>query len=261
MNREDRGALVGMVLGDGCLNVARRKSKDGYTFERRELRILHGPQQKDYCEHKAARVRQILGGKFNVLPYKNGPGGRYKSYGFTSTNKYYKTLKGMMYRNGIKTYTRHILDMLTPEGIAFWYMDDGSARTNTNIDGYISSVATEISTQCSKEDAQIIQEYFDSVHGIHFKVRCNPKCSEGKQFFIQANTAESRNFIRLIEPYIIDSMKYKMRHVADLDSHECQAPIAECVKCGRPIYEKRRKGLCSGCYSRKYYHDTRKFRR
>lgn len=261
MNRKDRGALVGMVLGDGCLNVSRRiHSGNGCMQDRNEFRIVHGERQRDYCEHKAARVKQIFGGKFNVLPYKNGPGGRYKAYGFTSSNKYYRTLKGMMYKEGKKAYTRHVLDMLTPEGIAFWYMDDGNAQTNTNKDGYISSVSSSIATQCSKHEIEIIIEYFKVSHDINFKARCDKKCSEGKQFYIQSNTTESRKFIKLIEPYIIDSMRYKLRHVANLDSHECQAPVSKCVECNRNVYEKRRGGLCSGCYSRKYYREVRRFR-
>lgn len=251
MNKEKRGRLIGMVLGDGHINV---------TNGKRELSVLHSVAQRDYCEHKAALVRQTLGGTFSVREYANGPGGKYRAVKFVSSHAYWSNLRDWCYPNGVKTYTRRILDMLTPEGVALWYMDDGSARRNTNKDGWVKSVSTSIATMCSESECGAIRDYFRDVHCIEWKVRCRKGSPAGKAFFIECNTAESRKFVELIQPYVIPSMMYKIAHVADLGSHECRAPVGKCVKCGATIFDFRRTGLCNACYSRRYYREVLKFR-
>ena len=251
MNATDRGALVGMVLGDGYINTSGTKS---------ELSVLHSTTQREYCEHKAARVRQILGGAFSVREYANGPGGRYKAVKFTSSHKYWSNLKRRLYPNGVKTFTRFALDMLTDEGIAFWYMDDGSARRNVNKDGWVTSVATDIATMCSESECLTIVDYFKEVHDVSFKVRCRKGSPPNKAFYVQCNTAESRKFAQIVRPFIIPPMMYKIAHVADLDSHECRAPTGKCVKCDAVLYDSRKTGLCVTCYSRKYYRNVARHR-
>lgn len=251
MDREKRGRLIGMVLGDGYVNT---------TNGKRELSVLHSLAQRDYCEHKAALVRQTLGGAFNVREYANGPGGKYRAVKFVSSDAYWGNLKDWCYPHGVKTFTRKVLDMLTAEGIAIWYMDDGNARRNTNKEGWVKSVSSNIATMCSESECVVICDYFREVHGIEWKIRCRKGSPADRAFFIECNTAESRKFAELIRPYVIESMLYKLSHVADLGSQECRAPVGKCAQCGATIYEHRRTGLCGSCYSRRYYREVAKFR-
>ena len=254
MNREHRGILVGMTLGDGHLNVRKRKQKGKYEYESSELRIVHAIKQKDYLSHKAELVRKIFGGKHSVRDFTHAPpaakGRSYKMCGFSKSHKYFKTLKSMMYPCGIKTYTRRVLDMLTPEGIALWYCDDGSAARNFNKKGWVSSVSTLIATQCSKIEAETICDYFLETYSIQFRLAFDKRCVEGKQYYIRANTYESKRFVKLIEKYIPDSMRYKLSHVSDLNLQECRAPKTQCLSCDADVYGNRRKGLCCKCYHR-----------
>lgn len=250
MNVEARGALVGMVLGDGTINV---------TNGKRELCVAHGLQQRDYCEHKAARVRQILGGQFTVREYANGPSGAYRCVKFCSSHAYWSTLRSLLYPNGRKTFTRRALDMLTDEGIALWYMDDGHARVWVNSNGWVSSVSTDIATMCSKAECLVIAEYFREVHQIEWAIRCRKTSADDRAFYLSCNTTNSREFANLVRPYIIPSMLYKLSHVADLDSHECRTPIGKCAACGAPIYQQIGRGLCGTCRSRRYYREVRRF--
>lgn len=259
MRKEVRGALVGMAFGDGYVNTS-PKFKNGLPVNRSELRVLHSVAQKDYCEHKCGVVNKLLNRHCSVTEVKNGPGGKYKAAQFSVSHPYFKQIKKWLYPNGVKTYTEQNLSMLTPEGIAYWYMDDGSARRNISVKGIISSVSTNISTMCSKDEVNRIIDYFSSEHGIAFKRRYDKRKRDDIAWYIECNTTESRKFGRLIEPYVIPSMLYKLSHLADLDSQECQAPVSNCVTCGRNMYENRRAGLCSGCYSKRYYHQVRKYR-
>lgn len=248
MNSEDRGILVGMVLGDGYLHV-RNRLKDGkYKYESSGLTIVHSEKQKEYLLYKADLVRRMFGGGFSVYKthstLKNGK--TYYGYGFAKANKYFKVLQGMMYRDKVKTITLQVLNMLSIQGIAIWYMDDGHARRNINSKGFVSSVSTNIATCCPENEALLVCDWFREKYDIGFK----PFPEKGR-FSIQCNTQESHKFARLVEPFIIQSMRYKLSHVADLNLQERQAPIGYCA-CGNAIYENRRKGLCVVCYMKQY---------
>ena len=245
MDKRSKGILVGMVFGDGYLNVRTRKA--GYISS--ELVVVHSTSQRDYTEYKAELIRKIFGGKHTVIDrcatLKNGK--TYQLCGFSKTNKYFRILKRLIYPYGKKTITVGALNVLTDEGLAIWYMDDGHARRNFNSLGYVSSVSTTISTCCSEEEVIVVCKWFLDKHNVEFK-----PFREGNGFSIRCNTNESHVFARIIEPYVILSMRYKLSHVADLNLHERQAPIGTC-SCGNNIYANRRGGLCDTCYSRKMY--------
>lgn len=245
MNDQDRGILVGMVMGDGYLGVRMR----GKAYESSELTVVHSVVQRDYVAYKAELVRKIFGGVFTVreksTTLKNGK--KYFLCGFSKSHKYFSTLKHMMYRDRKKVVTDQVLGMLTVPGIAIWYMDDGHARRNLNKEGFVSSVSTQISTCCSEPEASRICEWLAVRHGVQFR-----PFPEGPGFSVRCNTGESHKFARLVEPYIIPSMRYKLAHVADLNLHERQAPIGKCSTCGNVIYDNRRKGMCDACYMQQY---------
>ena len=249
-----------MALGDAFLNVRYRVRDGKYPYISSEMRILHSVSQLDYCEHKAGLIKKHLGGNFSITFGMHGPEKKYRYCAFSVSHPYFKQIREWMYPGGIKTISERILTMLNPEGIAIWYMDDGHARMNRNTEGWISSVSTSIATMCNKEEAEIIQKYFKDEYGICFNLRFDKRCREGKQWFIETNTQGSREFIGLVQPYIIPSMMYKITHVANLGLHEHRAPLAHCVKCSAPIYDNRRKGLCPRCYSRRYYREVARFR-
>ena len=251
MNRDKRGILVGMVLGDGCIRVRTRLKSGKYPYIQAEFRMKHSYKQRAYLEHKAELIAAMFGGSCKVHnTYVMLKGVRHEQCMMTKSAKYFRALYKVMYPGGKKTYTRRVLDYLTPQGIALWYMDDGHARTNVGTDGWVSSCSTEIATCCSHEEALTIQAYFVAKHSISFKVYP----MRPGQWCIRANTAESQKFARLITPYIPASMRYKLAHVSNLNTHECRAPSVLCVGCGLPAYATdRRKGLCLSCYHKQYH--------
>ena len=255
MNATKRGVIVGMVLGDGYVQVRKRPRVDGSIYEERNIRVLHGPKQRAYCEWKATRLSWALGGQqVNVTKCRNGPGGRYWAYQFSKSHPYFGQIRRWCYPAGVKTLTRNVLNMLTPEGLAIWYMDDGSARRNVNSKGWVSSVASDIATMCTRLEAETIVDWFMDEYGIEWKIRYRKASPENKACYIQTNTAGSKAFAGIIKPYVPECMLYKLAHVATLMSHERQTPLGVCVnaECDRPVYENRRQGLCDTCYSRWY---------
>jgi hypothetical protein len=253
--------LLGMVAGDAHVNVRERwntyntrKGVKKSFYISSEMRVLHSTKQRAYCEFKCALVNQLLGTRATVTVVRNGPGGRYEAAHFTVSHPYFKMLKGWTYADGKKQFNEVWLDHMTPEGIAVWYMDDGHARRNFNSVGKVSSISTNLATCCPKDEAELIARWFSDHHKI--KVSLFP---EGGGYSIRMNTEESRLFVHMVQPFIIEPMLYKLAHVADLNSHECRAPVAKC-SCGANIYARRRGGLCDACYSRRYYHEIVKNR-
>ena len=251
MDERTTGAILGMVAGDAYLNVRERLQSGQYPYISSEMRVLHGIQQRAYCEFKCSLVNRLLDRNATVNIVANGPGGQYQAAHFTVSHPYFKLLKRWTYPEGKKTFNQLWLDHLTPEGVALWYMDDGHARINLNSAGRVSSVATNIATCCPEAEAELICRWFRDKHQIFWK----PFREKGN-WSIAANTAASRDFAHLVQPYIIEPMLYKLRHVADLVSHERRTPIGSCTACSAPIFGNRRKGLCDACYSRRYYREV-----
>lgn len=257
MDSRTTGALLGMIAGDAYVNVRQKMQSGKYPYTSSEMQVLHGSQQRAYCEFKCDLANRLLNRNSTVRRGKNGPGRKYDAYRFSVSHPYFKVLRRWCYPNGKKTFNQVWLDHMTPEGIALWYMDDGHARRNINAKGRISSVSTNLATCCTDAEAELICRWFSDVHKIRFTT-----FPEGSGRSLRANTENSRLFAHLVQPYVIEPMLYKLSHVADLNSHECRAPIASCASpdCQNPIFDIRRKGLCSACYSRRYYRQVRKKR-
>lgn len=249
MNVDKRGIIVGMAIGDGYVQVRQRLNKGKYAYESRNMRVLHGPKQKAYCEWKADLLGKALGGRnINVTKVKNGPGGKYTAYQFTVSHPYFGQVRKWVYPYGKKRITKKILNMLTPLAIAIWYMDDGSARKYVNSKGLVSSVATDIATMCSEQEVDDIIDFFKTKYDICFKKRYDKRQSDGHNFYIQANTSDSKKFGLLVCNHIPECMSYKINHVALLHSQERQTPVSNC-HCGKEIFTNK-KGLCTTCYSK-----------
>lgn len=225
MDKETRGLLIGMILGDGCIRLRDRLKNGKYKYESIEFRVKHSINQLDYCTHKANTIKGLFGRLCNVNFTETNIGPKwYKQCYFTCCHPYFKILYNYCYPNKKKTYSSKVLEMLTPLGIAYWYMDDGSARVNVNKQGIVSSVCTDIATMCTETQVDIIIEYFREVWDITFKKRSMKNRPENTKWYIQACTADSVKFVNLIKPHVIPSMQYKIDHVRKFISHECHTP-------------------------------------
>ena len=94
--------------------------------------------------------------------------------------------------------------MLTPQGIAIWYMDDGGLSAKKR-DGKIHAYELFLNTHETKETNQIIINYFLEVHDIKFTQVKNKGL-----YRLRCGTKQARKFIALIEDYVIPSMRYKI---------------------------------------------------
>jgi hypothetical protein len=207
MNKKDRGILYGMSLGDGCIH--KQSTNKNYA-----ITIGHGPNQKEYLEYKADKLHSIFGGKtININTYTSFNKTTQKSYTnlqFRKLHPYFNQIHRNLYPTGKKVYTRKVLDYLTDEGLAIWFMDDGSGIVVKNKKGYLCGCMVRISTYCTKEEATTISKWFDDVYG--FKCKFD-RDNRNNRFSIRFGTLDSIEFCKLVSPFVPSFMKYKTEQI------------------------------------------------
>ena len=189
MEKRKKALLVGMAIGDGHLN-----SNSGVALE-----ISHSGKQLKYLEHKRDILHSLLGGKRPRIHKRKNR----NEYKISKGHRYFRYIKKLLYPNGKKTYTRKMLDYLTPEAIAIWWMDDGSLGKEK------TALSYHFYTYTSKEEAQIIIDYFKETWNINFyMIRRQLKCCVA--YYLKCRTKEGRKFSILIKDFVIPSMRYKI---------------------------------------------------
>lgn len=206
MNKNDRSLLLGMLLGDGCLKTKHHTKQDGSTSTYYEYVLCHSVKQKDYLEHKLEKFHSIVGGKKPVIHCEKSKLG--ESVRFSKCHKSFRLLHKYLYSNNDKKFfTERVLNYLTPEAIAIWYMDDGGLKPTFRNDGSISSCQMVLSTYCSEQQAILILDYFLHKWKITGLKKLHKKSNS---WYLVFNTTEGRKLEALISPYIIPSMQYKL---------------------------------------------------
>lgn len=199
-NKESRNLLISMLLGDGTIS------------NNNVFKLSHGYKQKEYLEWKINLLNEY-GIKNNGLKeYVSTKGyniGDVVYYTQLSIIPFVKLLRRIIYKPK-KTYTnRKILNRLNALGVAIWYMDDGHInirKTNDKIHGFYVKIATCL----SKENNQIIIDYFKEVWNVSFY-----QFKEGKETYsLCCGTQEGIKFIEIVKPYIesCPSMIYKIQY-------------------------------------------------
>ena len=190
-SKEDIGVLIGTLCGD-C--------------GKKQLRLYCGQsiKQKNWFDFKKKRFEKIFNQSFKEYKY-DYPKYNTSVYQFTTnTNDLTKYLINLFYPNDKKIISKEALEQLTLEGIAWWYMDDGSMSIK-KIDGKPRGAEITLNTYLTAEENQIIIDFFQNQYNITWKLNK----SKGK-YRLRMGKKEGKKFFALIEPYIIDSMKYKI---------------------------------------------------
>ena len=187
-----RDLVVYMALGDGYLNP------NGY------LSIRHSLTQKEYIEWKSKLLNSHGINTTGLYFHNNNNYGVYEMR--TYTHEFIKVYRRVLYSPTKKIADRKILNKLTPLGIAIWYMDDGGLSKKRE-NGVIVANELMINTHLTKEENQIIIDYFQEVWNIRFRQAKN----RGK-YRLVCGTKEARRFVEIVKPYVnqVECMKYKI---------------------------------------------------
>lgn len=212
MTKDDKAILIALAIGDGYID------KNGC------IHIEHSQNQEEYVQWKHEFLSRVCKTKRTTKIYKRQRLDKrtnkvYYQVSCHKQHKYFRVVRKWLYKPE-KTYSRYILNKLTPAALAVWFMDDGNLRKNiSKKTGKISSIQVSLYTHCSKDQAELVRDYFLEVYGIEFKIYLHNKT----QYYLCANTENGNKFLSIIRPYVnIPSMRYKV----DLNSTSAQ-PLSQ----------------------------------
>ncbi len=192
LTKIQREVLVGLLLGDACLET----QNNGRTYR---LKIEYSLKNKEYCKY----IYNLFQNWVLTPPRER----IVKSGIHTSVNITFNTLSHeafrfyaqQFYHEKRKVVPRIIHKLLTPSGLACWYMDDGSIKSK-------QSKGLILNTQgFVKHDIKVLINTLKNKYNLNSWER---KQKEGYQIYISGYDLDK--FLNLIHEYIIPSMWYKI---------------------------------------------------
>lgn len=200
INKESRNLLIGLLLGDGTIS-------NNYVFK-----LSHSETQRDYLEWKINLLKKYGIRTNGIKEYISNSGyniGKTVLYTQLAIIPFIKVLRKIFYKPKKVLGNRKLLNRLSAQEIAIWYMDDGCInirKSNNKIHGFYIKIATCL----PKEELQIIIDYFKEVWNISFY-----KISEGKNTYsLCCGTKEGIKFINIVRSYVLQvpSMIHKIQY-------------------------------------------------
>ena len=197
---ELRGFLTGLILGDGYIDK-------GIT--KRGFRIKS--VQKDFIDQIYNELSSCTNFKMYVqyVPEQNSSGCHHKAYWelIVKAHPYF----AKKYHHFYDDQRRRIVSSqatqwLTPYGLANWYMSDGYVCLVGKERGDIYNRRVDICTD--RYDLQTIHRLQDMLLK-RFSILTSLN-KRGEAYRIRIKPESYRQLLELIEPYLVDSMKYKM---------------------------------------------------
>jgi hypothetical protein len=188
--------LFGMLLGDANLQTFSK----GKTVR---LRVLHGEKQKAYVKHKYQLFKPIIRTQMLRLCPKEKKGSKLRSkrYYFNTicTNKLTFFWHCFYSPDGKKKLPKLIHRYIEPISLAYWYMDDGSLKWKNR------SKAVRLCTDNFSK-----QEVLHLVEILNSKFQLNASLFKQRSRFRIYIPNGHYEFSRLIQPYVVDSLLYKV---------------------------------------------------
>lgn len=183
--------IFGSLLGDMSIGMNKR-SKNA------RISLIHCQKQEELFMKKVELLGEFMGN------YK-----LYEGILDKRTEKRYPTFKGnskaheeftkiyhLFYSERKKVITQEILDKIThPIALAYWFMDDG------NSDG---TIATNGFTE---QEVNLLVNWLKSF----WKFDCS-KQKQLNNFVIHIKSGSRKQFDKLIKPYMVKSMYYKLKY-------------------------------------------------
>jgi len=193
LSEEQREIVVGLLLGDGHLETR----TCGRTYR---LKVEHSETQLDYV--------LWLYSKFNNLCAQSDVYRRVRSDGRVSVGFTTRTIGNFrfygqqFYVDNKKRIPPMIHKLLTPQGLAIWFMDDGSRKSNKHKTYNIHTLGY------TKTELEMIGDIINDLFGI--EVTLHKQRNDSYRLYIGSNSAG--NFTELVQPFvqIIPSMWKKL---------------------------------------------------
>ena len=192
LSDKQREILVGLLLGDGHLET----QNNGKTFR---IKIGHSKSQAKYVNWLYRQFKDwvISAPQEKLVTTKRKI---FVNYWFnTLSHPSFRFYGQQFYCAGRKIVPKMIDKLLTSQGLAIWFMDDGSLKSKEH-------KAVILNTQCfSESDINRLQKVLVRKWQIESQVR---KQKDGNQLLITKNSAIK--FAQIINSYLLPEFGYKL---------------------------------------------------
>lgn len=206
---ENIKVLLDLGIGDGSIT----KQPNGNC----SFTIVHSMKQAVYAKHKAELLRahgfSVNENIYTATSGKNAGKQFYRVY--ARVNPAIKTAYKWLYNKGKKTLDKALFRQLDARTLAYWFMDDGSAKTTNyqkedwgrrvyerrKVSSYM--FATDGFTF---EECRLMQNWLLEKFGIVSTLARN----KSNYRVAISNIPSKDKFREIVEPYVIDSMHYKL---------------------------------------------------
>ena len=204
-------AIMGSLLGDGCLRASGKTTK--------ALRWNQSQKQHEYNLHKYQLLQEHATKEPQIVP---NPGyGDYWSVLTLKSSKTFHLLYELTHPNATKTktVTQEFLDMIDhPIALAWWYLDDGSRSAGVNG----GTIATN---GFSQEEVKLLADWLTNRWDIQASIMAvNHSSTKKSAHVLRFNAQPYITLMELIAEFAPESMRYKTEIVTK-----------ECLHCGKDI--------------------------
>ena len=183
-----REVLIGILLGDAHLETQNQGRTYRVTFE-------YSAKQRLYVEH----LFEIFQEWTLQIPKLKKDQTHDNLWFQTVSHSAFRFYAHQFYENNKKRVPKNIHRFLTDRAIAYWFMDDGSAKSN-------ASKGVIFNTQgFTRNDTAVLIDTLTKSYQLDAAER---RQKEGYQIYVSGNSYERLR--EIIDPYIIPSMRYKV---------------------------------------------------
>lgn len=192
LNKLQREILVGLMLGDGHLET----QNNGRTYR---LKVEQSANKSEYVNWLYKNFQDFVLNKPKIKQKIRNKIATKNIWFTTLSHGSFRFYAQQFYFNGKKVVPKMIGKLLTPLGIAVWFMDDGSIKSKFHR-------AKILNTQCfTKKEVLLLMKVLKDKFKVNTKLR---EQKDGYQIYILSESMVK--FKKLIDGYIIDDMRYKL---------------------------------------------------
>lgn len=192
LSQKQEELIYGSLLGDATIKFGGRKGNKNAFFQVSQT-------SNTLIELKHLILSNFVKTKIKI--YRDKRQNRRKIFYFsTISHPIFTKIYDDLYPSKIKTISKGWLEKLTPFSLAIWYMDDGSIVKSTH--------QMRISTESfSYNEHLLLKEYLKNCWNIEADIKNLPISNK---FILSFKAKERDKFFKLISPFIIPEMQYKI---------------------------------------------------
>ena len=189
LSNEQEQFILGSLLGDLSIDLTGK-------MKNAKLCLVHSVKQEELFMKKVEILGEFMGNYKLYSSYDNRTEKTYQTWrGNSKTHKLFNEIYKLLYPNNIKTITKEYLDKInSPIALAYWFMDDGSE-------------CGTIATNCfSLDEVELLINWLKTKWNI-----ISTKQKNRVNYVLHISQKSRLDFERLIFPYMVPSMYYKLK--------------------------------------------------